>query len=156
MMRPSVKFLLAPGERPKLLRLAACTGAIALVYFIGPFNLPHAWMFYPYKATLMNISYSVIGASLLLHAASSMTLSWAIIPFAAAAGYLGGVVSQIIVIVAFEHERWFPFYTRHPGQGVLSVLGVSVFFGAWLGGAIAGALILILDRGLSAIVRWRT
>ena len=143
----------ARDSRQQLLRSATCVAAVALAYWAGLLNVPNAWMFAPYKSALLNVCYAMIGLSFLLYSVSNTALRWTIIPIGAVFVYLAALVGQHVVMMTFEPQRWIYLLTHRPLQSVASSFLVALFLGAWLGGAIVGAIILVSCRGLVALER---
>src|SRR5262249_11271851 len=99
----------------------------------------------------MTVCYTLIGMCFLIYAASNAAIRWTIIPIGAAFGYIAGLVGQPIAVMMFEPQSLF-MHTYASQREII----VSIFFVTpWLGGAIAGATILILHRGFVVLERWR-
>jgi hypothetical protein len=164
-----MRFSAFSRDRQKPIRLAISAGVVALMYLTGVFCLTGflyltgflSWRpfwsdFLGYLA-LMTICYALIGFCFSIYAASNLAIRWPIIPIGAAFGYLAGIIGERAVIMMKLGSGiivdWYPPVWIAIVSGLLSNL---FLWRPWLGGAIAGAIILVLYRNLVAPNRPRS
>ncbi len=141
--------------RSRLVRSALCIAAVGLVYEAGILNVPRVWMLGDHRSALLNLCYGQVALLFLIYCTSGAALRWTIIPIGAASGFLAAIVAQHAVAMVYEPQRWINLGTRQPLQMIVSNLMVSLVYGAWLGGAMAGGIALASCHVLGALKkRW--
>jgi len=150
-MRVRVQFALTRYNQERLVRLAIAAGVVVMVYWTGRLSGPNVLSFGHGKWAWHTVCYTLMGMCFLIYAASNAAIRWTIIPIGAAFGYLAGLSAQPIVMLMFEPQRMFADTYPSRWEAIVSIF----FLTPWVGGAIAGATILILHRGFGVLERWR-
>jgi hypothetical protein len=103
----------------------------------------------------MTMSYTLVGIFFLVHAAWSPTVRWTIIPIGSGFGLLAILLfrsplgSYVASVIFKPRDVFVDSYPSSQWEYVAS----GFFINPLLGGAIAGAIILILHRGFVALKR---